>query len=154
MFALAKGHAILLVLLQGRVARLHRSGKTQVRQGVLMGAADPGVARQGGQPVKRGQHLGRGAFEEPAAAAREQGVAAEQQGCAIDIAGPEGNMACRMSGDIEHGPSNAQCGHGVAIVQRDEGLGDGLARRAPDGGPRGFTQFGHACGVVRMVVRD
>ena len=44
--------ALRIVLRQCRIAWLDRQRKAQIAQGVLMGAADAGVARQGGQFVE------------------------------------------------------------------------------------------------------
>src|SRR3546814_19487137 len=59
-----------------------------------MGAVDPGVVGQGEELLQAAPHLRRGALEQPAAAEREQRVAAEQR---LGRREPEGDMAARMA---------------------------------------------------------
>ena len=66
--------------LQSGVAWLDRCGKAKVGQGLLVRAAHPGGLWQGRQSLQRGVHLLGAAFEQAAAAAREQRVATEEYG--------------------------------------------------------------------------
>ena len=75
----AQCFAMRRVVSQIGVAGFHGARKFQVAKRVFVGAAHPGVARQRGELVQRGQHLRRRAFEQAPAAAGEQRVAAEEQ---------------------------------------------------------------------------
>src|SRR3546814_13058441 len=63
-----------------------------------MGAVDPGVVGQGEELLQAAPHLRRGALEQPAAAEREQRVAAEQR---LGRREPVGDMAARMARHVE-----------------------------------------------------
>ena len=88
------------------------------------------------------------------AAAREQGVAAEQQRRAMHVGAVVGDMPCGVAGHVEHGETEAQDAHLVALGQAREWLGDVLARRAIDRGAGRVAQRRHAADMVTVVVRD
>src|SRR5690606_38754552 len=75
--ALAGGEDLLGPLLQRR-GLVHGQREAGVGGGVFVGAVDDGVVGQRRQPLQAGPHLLGGAFEDPPAAQREQGVADER----------------------------------------------------------------------------
>ncbi|MNV81988.1 hypothetical protein D3C71_1756960 [compost metagenome] len=144
---------MLHVVEQCRIVWFHRQRKAQVRKCVLMRAADPGRVGQRGQRIQRLLHLRGCAFEQPAAAARKQRVAAKQQ--RLGAGGAEiGDMACGMAGHVYHLPGAAQQLDLVAALHPGHGLGQGFARRAPDRRAGGRAQCRHATDMIVVVVRD
>ena len=63
-------------------------------------------------------------------------------------------MPGRVARHVDDAKADAQRLHFIATVQRGEGLGDALARRAEHLRASGSPQFGHAAGVIAVVVRD
>ncbi len=85
-----------LVVSQCLVIRLNGFGKTQVGQGVLMGAIHLGVVIEGRKLTQGVVHLLGAAFKQAAAAGAEQGIAAKE-----GIANQVGDMIQRVPGDLE-----------------------------------------------------
>ena len=148
----ALGFAPGLVRLAGGIVRLDGGRETQVRQRVLVRAADLGVVGQRGQALQRVVHLRRRAFEQAAAAGGEQRVAAEQQrrlgGAAFKI----GDVAGGVAGHIDDLEVPAEHRDGVAVAQRQIRLGDGFAGRRPDRALQARTQRVDAADVIGVVV--
>ena len=137
--------------LPGSTAR----AKRRLRQGVFMGAADAGVAGQGGQPVQRSQHLRR-------ACPRTGGRSRRRTACRRRTAGVRRRRRwprrrCgRRCGPAHRAPRSAAPSAGHLSPSRSGLKGSGMRSRgrAVDRGAGGLAQFGHAAGVVAVVVRD
>ena len=63
-------------------------------------------------------------------------------------------MAGGVPGHVDHVEVHAERLHMVAALQRVEGLGDALARRAEHRRAGGGAQLGHTARVIGVVVRD
>src|SRR3982750_1169497 len=75
--SLTKGSRRFLPLGQVCICRLRSACKPDVRKRIFMTAINAGICGQSGELSKRRVHLGRRAFEQAAAAACKQGVAAK-----------------------------------------------------------------------------
>ncbi len=78
MLLLAQRFGCKLVVSQCLVIRLNGFGKTQIGQGVLMGAIHLGVVIEGRKLTQGVVHLFGTAFKQAAAAGAEQGIAAKR----------------------------------------------------------------------------
>ena len=85
--------------LQRRVVGIDGHGEAGVALGVFMAAADEGVARELGQFLEAGEHLGGRALEHPAAAEAEQGVGADQD---VALGAEVADVAARVAGRVDH----------------------------------------------------
>ncbi len=121
-----------------------------------MGAVHGGVVRQGGQALERETHLRRGAFEQAAAAAGEQGVATEQPGLlAIGSVGNIGDMATGMARHGQHAHRQIDAGHGeaIAVVHAHAG-GNALIWRSEHRHGGMGKQAGYTTNMVSMVMGE
>jgi len=119
-----------------------------------MGAAHPRAPRQGRQLARRREHLRRRALEQAAAATGKEGVAAEDQGCAVDVRAVVGDVARRVARDLQHLEAQAQGVHLVAFGQAREGLGNAFPSRPVHPRARRLAQGIHPIGVIGVVVGD
>jgi hypothetical protein len=94
-----------------------RGGEAQVGQRVLVRAAHAGVAGQGRQQAQRRVHLRRRAFEQAAAAGREQVSPQNSRGgwaSALQV----GDVAGRVAGHVDDLEAQAQHLDAVAAVRK------------------------------------
>ena len=150
--AAAQTLAEYLVLRDGGIARLHGTGKAQVGERVFVRTAYARVAGQGRQLLQRGQHLRRRAFEKPAAAGREHGVAAKEQGRLSRGFGHVGDVPGGVARHIKDLEAQAQQADLVAAAQLVHCHRQGLGGRAVHGAFQQGQQIGHTPHVVGMVM--
>lgn len=141
------GHA----LKQRRVFGFDLTREARICQGVFVPAADARCARQGAQPVERGEHLLGCAFEHASAAQAEQGIAAEQT-----TGTDEGDMAARMAGnrqniELEIEGSDADP---VAVVDHLVDVDDAFVARRVAGQLPALPEFACASDVVGVMMRE
>src|SRR6185295_5735195 len=106
------------------VLRLHRQGEAAVVLGVFVTAIDPGLVRQRAQLAERSPHLLRGPLEGPAAADREQGVAAEYRLAVREI---ERDVPASVAGDEQDVGVMAGEREAAGFVHRLIDAGDAIA---------------------------
>ena len=108
------------------------SGEAGVGERIFVRAVKARVSGKRGEPLKRAVHLLRRAFEQSAAAHREQGVADEGDAVLVE---DQRDMAERVSGDFDHPADVLAEPHLVAFAERDVAAGNALGRgpemRAP-----------------------
>ena len=84
--------------LQNWIVGFDGDGEPAIRLGVFMAAVDLGLARKGGKLGQRTPHDRKGRLEHPAAAQREQRVAAEGDCVVLEMIG---DMTERMAGGFD-----------------------------------------------------
>ncbi len=125
-----------------------------------MGAEHLGLARQRGKAGEGIVHLLRAAFEQPAAAAGEQGVAAEQPGPRARLRAPlcapleVGDVVEGMAGHGDHLDALAEHFAGIAVVQRQVERGNPAAGRTEHAAAAAALERGDTTGVVVMMMGD
>ena len=124
-------------------------GEAPIGLRVLVPTADQGLAREGGEPVEGGQHLCRRAFEHPAAAEAEKGIAAKQESSAV-----KGDMAQCMARDGKHIQLQVQGidPYPVAVRYPLGGPTDAIVHRCEAGNVEAIQEGGSAADVVGMVM--
>src|SRR5690606_26049573 len=135
-----------------QIVRLDRTGELQVGLGIFMGAIYGGVIRQRGQLLQRGIHLLGRPLEQSAAAASEQGVAAEQPGVTWVIA-EVGNMVQGMAGHRQHLDLLFEQAYLEAIFERPVDTLDGVVGRPPDLAAGRGLEGQYPAGMVRVIDR-
>ncbi len=134
---------------QKRVVGLAGQCEADVGLGIFVGTIDQGIVRQGGQALQGAVQLFRRPFEYPAAAAAEQGVAAE------DIAiSRVGDMAARVTPNIQHfqGDTQFRQVHGIPLGKQPGGVRDALGLWGIYRDVVYCAQFVDAADMVAMVV--
>ena len=142
------------VVLQRPVAWFDGQRKLQVGQGVLVGAAHPRGPWQGGQAVKRVQHLGRRAFKQTPAPPRKKRIATKKQWVLARGLPPKGDVTQGMAWHLVDLKLQAMPVKAVTLLQALGWHGHVFEGGAHDAGPSAGHQFGQAAGVIGMVVRD
>ena len=130
-----------------RVAGLSVDGEACVRQRIFVARVKPRVVGQSRDPLQRGVHLLGRAFEQPAAAHREQGVADEGDPRLVEH---QGDMAERVAGDLDRPADMVAEAKLGPFAERDV-----VARRfggAQDDGAGRLLDRQIAVGVVPMLV--
>ena len=142
-------------LLQRDIGRFDRAREAQVGEGVFVAAEDTGVSRAA-PPAWQSEssHLRRRALEQPAAAAREQRVAAENDRARRDPP-VAGDVARRMAGYIEHRQRepDGRDRDRVALGERAGNARDRFARRPEHRNGPAREQGAVAADVVAVMVR-
>src|SRR5271167_2346266 len=104
--------------------------EAKVRKGVFVAAVDASVTGQRRKLGERIEHLRRGTFEQPSAAAGEKRIAAENHRAAGNLS-KAGNVARGMPGYLEHCQDDFDSGYRnrIAFNQRSGNTRDRLVRR-------------------------
>jgi hypothetical protein len=150
----AQTRATRQVVLQRQVAGFDSQRKLQVGQGVIVGAANPRGTWQGGQAVKRVQHLGRRAFKQTPAPARKQRIATKKQWVLARGLRPKGDVTQGMAWHLVNLKLQAMPVKAVTLLQALGGYRHLFVDGAQYTGPGAGHQFGQATGVIGTVVRD
>src|SRR5436190_22546774 len=97
-------------------------------------------------------HLRCGAFEQPAAAAGKQRVAAEEQRSSVDLGVVVGDVAGGVARHVDDFEAQPEPFGRVAIGKRDVRLRNVLARRAEDRALQKRSEALEASDVIAMVM--
>ncbi len=114
-------------------------------------------AGQAGERIERIQHLRGRPFEQPAATAGEQRVAAENVRRAARIGHLEiRDMATRVTGHVENGEieRGRHDVHFIALFEALRQVRNRFSGGAVDGHNLAIQQIGHSADVVGMMVRE
>src|SRR5258706_4188540 len=142
-----------LALRERCVTRLDRLREADIGERVFVPAIDTGGSVERRELGEGFAHLLRGTLEEPPATAREERVAAEDEGCAarIDIR----DVARGVRRNVEHAEGKAETRHrdAIALGEALADLWNRLARRPEDGATPARDERRHAAHAAAMMVR-
>ncbi len=134
------------------IVAFHRTGEVGIALGIFMRAIDQRIIGQRTEFLQGLPHLLAGAFEQSAAAQREQRIAAKER---MALGKPIGDMAYRMARHIHHHRRRAAEQEGIAVADFDIDTGNalGILAVADDDGPRRLLQRHIAADMVVVMMR-
>lgn len=149
--AVTLGLFVLDAHFQLHIIRLDFVRKAQIGKSVLMRAEDLRLLRETFQLFERIHHLTGRAFEQPAAAACEKGISAEQPVVVLVVIR---NMASCMSGHVDDVEGKIEFRHdsGIAFAKRSGDMGNVFGARAEYRYLEVLQQCWYAPYMVSMVM--